>query len=230
VGATVFPRSVYGDTRLVSFLGAPDAAFQYDAIFLSIDNGVVTQVLANDAATSTQTTCGFATGGNLNTDRSLDAVSLPTALITSLKTAAVAKGAFPAESRNVTAADLSGLAVNVNFGRGIYTTTNADATIKDVTRINDCQVELKDGKLRVSSVQAGYNKTVLVNQLSYNASNGAAVLKSNKDFFLVRGYSTPGVSGDIVLTINFYASTPIVTGVLSTDVSGNAAYLNCPRG
>ncbi|MBC7717001.1 MAG: hypothetical protein H7143_08705 [Pseudorhodobacter sp.] len=118
----------------------------------------------------------------------------------------------------------------MNFGRGIYTTTNADATIKDVTRINDCQVELKDGKLRVSSVQAGYTKTVLVNQLSYTASNGAAALKSNKDFFLMRGYGTPGVSGDIVLTINFYASTPIVTGVLSTDVSGNAAYLNCPRG
>ncbi|MBC7717313.1 MAG: hypothetical protein H7143_10280 [Pseudorhodobacter sp.] len=230
VNITVFPRGVYGNTSFINFAGPLNAAYQTDVVLLEIANGVVADVTAKNVAAGTETTCGGRSGGNLNTDRSLDALSLPAALVASLKAESIAKGAFTQTSRTVIAADLSGLAVNVNFGRGIYTTTNADATIKDVTRINDCQVELKDGKLRVSSVQAGYNKTVLVNQLGYTASNGAAALKSNKDFFLMRGYGTPGVSGDIVLTINFYASTPIVTGVLSTDVSGNAAYLNCPRG
>ena len=230
VNITVLPRNLYGNTSVIGFAGPVNAAYQADGILLGIANGVVTNVIANNAASGTQTICGGQTGGNLNTDRSLDALGLPAALVASLKAEATAKGAFPQTSRAVTAADLSGLAVNVNFGRGVYTTTNANGTVKDVTRVNDCQLEVKDGKLRVSSVQASYDKTVVVNQLGYTASNGAAALKSNKDFLLVRGYSTPGVSGDIVLTINFYASTPIVTGVVSTDAVGNAAYLVCPRG
>lgn len=229
ISLTVNPRNLFGDTRFITLAGPANAAFQADLLVVEIANGVVTDVTANNVAAGTQTTCGIRTGGNLNTDRSLDTVNLPSALIASLKTAAIAKGAFPQEIRTVTTADLTGLALNVNFGRGLYNTINADGTLKNVTRINDCQVEVKDGKLRLSSVQAGYDKTVVVNQVAYTASNGAAALKTNKDLLAVRGYNTPGVAADITLTIDIVASTPIVREV-STKIVGDNAYMICPRG
>ena len=232
VSVTVNPRNLYGDTRFITLAGPLNAAFQADVMIVEIANGVVSDVTANNVAAGTQTTCGVRTGGNLNTDRSLDALSLPTALITSLKTAAAAKGALPQEIRAVTAADLTGLAASVNFGRGVFTTTNADATIKDVTRVNDCQVELKDGKLRASSVQAGYDKTVVLNQIVYSANNGFAASKTNKDNVFVRGYNTAGSGPDTKLIVDIVAGNPVVTGVESFIITGGSSftYLICPRG
>ncbi|MBC7548046.1 MAG: hypothetical protein H7224_05300 [Polaromonas sp.] len=228
----VNPRNLYGDTRYITLAGPVNAAFQTDLMIVEIANGVVSDVTANNAAAGTQTTCGVRTGGNLNTDRSLDALSLPTALITSLKTAAVAKGALPQEIRTVATVDLIGLAASVNFGRGVYTTTNADATIKDVTRVNDCRVELKDGQLRASSVQAGYDKTVVLNQIVYTANNGFAASKTNKDNLFIRGYNTAGTGPDSKLIVDIVAGNPVVTGVESFIITGGSSftYLICPRG
>lgn len=92
VTASVPPRNAYGNSSYVSFVGPFSATFQADGITIFIANRVVTNVIANDAATSTQTTCGSEAGGKLNTDRSLDVLSLPTALVAALKTTATAKG------------------------------------------------------------------------------------------------------------------------------------------
>ena len=229
VSVSVAPRSGYGNTSYISFAGPLNAAYQTDLILVEIANGVVFNVTANDAATQTQTICGTRSGGNLNTDRSLDVLNLPAALLASLKTAAVATLYGKAEViKAVTAADLTGVAVDVNFGRGVYTTTNADASIKDVTRINDCKVEIKDGKLHMASVQAGYDKTVVLNQAVYTYPTLGP--KTNKDQLLLRGYLTPGVNADITLTIDVVAGTPIVTGASGFLLGGNSTFLSCPRG
>lgn len=233
INITVYPRNLYGNTSFVSFAGPVNAAFKQDGILLNIANGVVTDVIANDAATDTQTTCGGATGGNLNTDRSLDALTLPTALVANLKAASIAKGAYTQINQSVSAADLSGLAVGVNFGRGVFTTVNPDATIKDVMRINDCKTEVSAGKLRLSSVQAGYDKTILLSFADYAFSAGATAINTNKDLLGFRGNEiTTPVIQDVILSIEIRANTPVITGVTGKTAvaGGNTTYMICPRG
>jgi hypothetical protein len=227
VSATVSPRNLYGSTSFVGFTGPFNATFQADGITLFIENGVVTDVIANDAATGTQTTCGSTVGGNLNTDRSLDVLSLPTtALVTNLKAAAVASNSLSPYTRAVTASDLTGLAANINFGRGVFTTYNADLTVKDVTRINDCKVEVKDGKLRMTSLQAAYDHSFPLIAADY-AYSGAF----NKDVLQFRGNETADLtSGNTKIIIDLRASTPFVSGVESLDLLGGKQSMICPRG
>ena len=226
VVATVAPRTAYGNSSYVSFVGPYSATGQADGITIFISNGVVTNVLANDAATSTQTNCGSETGGNLNTDRSLDVLSLPVALVADLKAAAIASGSLAAKTRSVTAADLTGLAANINFGRGVFTTYNADFTVKEVTRINDCKVELKDGTLRMTSVQAGYDHSFPLIYADY-AYSGAL----NKDLLQFRGRETADLtSGGTRISIDYRGAAPFVSSVDSLNLVVGKNSMICPRG
>ena len=217
VGVNVFPRNLYGNTSFISFAGPVNAAFKADGISLAIANGVVTDVTANDAATGTQTICGGTVGSNLNTDRSLDVLNLPTALVADLKTTS-------GRLKTVTAADLTPFTVSVNFGRGVYTTFNADATVKEVTRINDCKLEVKDGTLRMTSVQAAYDHSFPLTSAGYFAN-------FNKDFMLFNGRETASiVSAPVRITVDLRTSTPFVSMVDSLDQVVGKQSLVCPRG
>ena len=223
VNAGVDPRSLYGDTRNASFVGVANDKGAADSITMFIANGVVTDVTAKEAATNTIASCGGTLGGNLNTDRSLDALSLPTALVAQLKTAAVASGSPAAQTKTVVAADLTGFAATINFGRGIYATNNADFTIKEVTRVNDCKVEVKNGILRMTSAQAAYDHSFTINSLAYSAF-------FNKEVMFVTGRETADItSAPVRLTINFSTATPYVSAVDSPDVIGKQTMV-CPRG
>lgn len=223
--ASVAPRNLYGNTSYVGFIGVLNDKFQSDGITIFIANSVVTDVTANNAATSTVTTCGATVGGNLNTDRSLDVLTLPTALVADLKAAAIASGRPQAYTRAVTAADLTGLASNINFGRGVYTTFNADATVKEVTRINDCKVEVKNGILRMTSVQAGYDHSFPLIYADYVNSG-----LSSKDFLQFRGTETTSDFSATRITVDLRLSTPFVSSVDSLDLVTGKQSMVCPRG
>ncbi|MBC7728605.1 MAG: hypothetical protein H7242_13515 [Microbacteriaceae bacterium] len=225
VTASVSPRNASGNSSYVAFVGPFSATFQADGITIFIANGVVTNVIANDAATGTQTTCGSDAGGNLNTDRNLDVLSLPTALVADLRTAATAKGLYVTETRTVSAAGLTGLAANVNFGRGVFTTYNADVTVKEVIRVNDCKVEVKDGKLRMTSAQVAYDHSFPLIYADY-ANSGAF----NKDVLQFRGRETADLtSGNTKIVIDRRTTTPFVLTVESLDLLGKNSLI-CPRG
>jgi hypothetical protein len=224
VRAIVLPRGIYGNTSTVLFAGPVNAQYQQDLISLSIANGIVTDVLANNAATGTQTTCGGTVGSNLNTDRSLDVLNLPTtSLVTDLKAAAVLSAPVT-KTRSVTAADLTGLSANINFGRGVFSTFNADYTVKSVTSINDCKVEVKDGKLRMTSVQAAYDHSFPLTAADYSSG-------FNKDTLQFRGNETAdSLSGNTKIIIDFRTVTPFVSAVESLDQVVGKQSLICPRG
>ena len=226
VSATVLPRNLYGNTSYVSFTGLVNAKYQQDGIILFIENGTVTNVIANDAATGTQTRCGSTVGSNLNTDRSLDVLSLPTTtLVSDLKVAATTKGLFTV-TRTVTAADLAGFGVNVNFGRGVYTTYNTDGTAKGVISITDCKVEVTDGKLHLTSAQAAYDHSFPLTAVDFN--NNAAF---NNDQLQFRGNETANLlSASTKIVINFLASTPFVLSIEGLDFANAKNSLICPRG
>ena len=226
VSALVSPRNLYGNTSFVTFTGLYNAKFQADGIVLYIENGTVTNVIANNAATGTQTTCGSTVGSNLNTDRSLDVLSLPTTtLVSDLKVAATAKGLFTI-TRTVTTADLAGFGVNVNFGRGVYTTYNTDNTVKGVMSINDCKVGVTDGKLHMTSAQAAYDHSFLLTAVDFN-NNGAF----NNDQLQFRGNETASsLSASTRIVIDLLAPTPFVLSVEGLDFANAKNSLICPRG
>lgn len=226
VQASVSPRNAYGNSLYVSFVGPYNASSQADGITIFVSNGVVTNVTANNAATSTQTTCGSEVGGNLNTDRSLDVLSLPTAFVANLKTAAIATGSSAAKTQAVTATDLTGLAANINFGRGVFTTYNADYTAKAVMSVSDCKVDLRNGILHMTSAQAAYDHSFPLIYADY-AYSGAF----NKDLLQFRGNETADLtSGNSRLSIDFRGSTPFVSSVDSLDLVAGKNSLICPRG
>ena len=225
--ATVNPTNANGTVRFVSFVGTPNAAGKSDGITVFISNGVVSDVSVNDYTTSavgTSTTCGGGTGGNLNTDRSTDTLSLPTDWVATAKAAAIAKGSIGSVDKPVTATDLTGLAVSVNFGRGVYTTYNADLTVKEVTRVSDCKTEVKDGKLRLSSVQAAYDH-------SFTFTLGTYLHSPNADSLLFLGRETTDVtSASSQFSIDLRTGSPFVKSVNGVDFVGTKQSLNCPVG
>lgn len=228
VTATVNPRNAFGNFTAVSFVGPLNAKNQADGITLFISNGIVTDVGANDAATGTQTSCGGESGGNLTTDRSLDVLSLPTtSLVADLKAAATAKGLLATETRAIVAADVAGFAANVNFGRGVFTTYNADLTVKEVTRINDCKVEVKDGKLRMSSAQVAYDHSFPLVAADYNNSGAF-----NKDLLQFRGREVASdlTSANTKIVIDRRTATPFVLTVDSSDLTVGKYLMSCPHG
>jgi len=225
--ANVYPTNAYGTVRTVGFIGTQNAAGKADGITLAISNGVVSDVIVNEYTTSavgTVTTCGGGTGGNLNTDRSLDALSLPTDWVATIKAAAIAKGSAASIDKAITAGDLTGLAVSVNFGRGVYTTYNADFTVKNVTRISDCKTEVKDGKLRLTSAQAAYDHSFTFTLGSYNHSPNIDSLS-----FLARETSDV-TSAQSTLKIDLRTGSPFVTSVNGSDLIGSKESLSCPIG
>ena len=225
--ATVNPTNANGTVRFVSFVGTPNAAGKSDGITVFISNGVVSDVSVNDYTTSpvgTSTTCGGTTGGNLNTDRSTDALSLPTDWVTTAKAAAIAKGSIGSVDKPVTATDLTGFTVSVNFGRGVYTTYNADFTVKNVTRISDCKTEVKDGKLRLTSAQAAYDHSFTFSLGSYNHNPSIDSL-----LFLARETSDV-TSAQSTLKIDLRTGSPFVTSVNGSDLIGSKESLSCPIG
>ena len=126
----------------------------------------------------------------------------------------------------MTAADLTGLAANINFGRGVFTTYNADFTVKEVTRINDCKVELKDGTLRMTSVQAGYDHSFPLIYADY-AYSGAL----NKDLLQFRGRETADLtSGGTRISIDYRGAAPFVSSVDSLNLVVGKNSMICPRG
>lgn len=225
--ANVNPTNAYGSVSFVSFAGTPNAAGKADGITVFISNGVVSDVTVNDhtsGAVATTTTCGGTTGRNLNTDRSTDAISLPTDWVASIKAAAIAKGSVSSVDKAVTASDLFGFAATVNFGRGIYTTYNADFTVKEVKRISDCKTAVKDGKLRLSSVQAGYDQ-------SFVFTLGTYIHSPNTDslFFLARE-TADVTSAQSTIKIDLRTESPFVTSVNGADLIGTRESLSCPVG
>ena len=223
--ASVTPRNAYGNEISMTLVSAANAAGNAGAISLTIENGVVTDASANDRATSTGTTCGSGTAGNLNTDRSADVLSLPTDLVANLKTEAVAKGLLTTVTKAVTAADLTGFAASVNFGRGVLTTYNSDFTVKDVTRVSDCKTDISNGKLHMSSVQGGYDRSFTLDKANY-------VYKSNDDQLFFSGHERSGdiTSGSTQIFIDRRTATPFVARVESADLLNTKISMSCPRG
>ena len=224
--ASVTPRNAYGSTITMMQVGAPDATGKSNAVSLTIENGIVTDAGAIDAATGTGTTCGASTGGNLFTDRSLDVMSLPTALVTELKTSAVAKGGpISVTSKAVTAADLTGFAVAVNFGHGTYATYNSDFTVKDVTRVSDCRVDIAGGVVRLRSAQAGYDHSFTLNLATY-------AYQVNTDKLTFTGRESADLTAATTrVSIDERTSVPVLTSVEASDLIGSKPNLmSCPRG
>ena len=225
--ANVYPTNANGTVRSVAFVGTPNAAGKSDGITLFISNGVVSDVAVNEytvSAVGTVTTCGGGTGGNLTTDRNKDVLSLPTDWVATAKAAAVAKGSISSVDKPVTAADLTGFAASVNFGRGVYTTYNADSTVKEVTRVSDCKTEVKDGKLRLSSIQAAYDHT-------FTFSLGTYIHSPNADSLLFLGRETVDVtSATAQINIDLRTGSPFVKAVNGSDLVGTKQSLNCPVG
>ena len=223
--ASVAPRNAYGNVIGMTLVSAVNAAGKADAIALTIENGVVTDASANDGATATGTACGAGTAGNLNTDRSADLLSLPTDLVAALKTEAVAKGLLMTVSKAVTAADLTGFAAAVNFGRGVLTTYNSDFTVKDVLRVSDCKTDISNGQLHMSSVQGGYDRSFTLDTANY-------IYKSNDDQLIFSGRERSGdlTSGSTRIFIDRRTATPFVSRVESTDLINTKISLSCPRG
>ena len=224
--ASVTPRNAYGNTIGVTLVNAPNAAGKSNAVSLTIENGVVSDASALDAATGTNTLCGAATGGNLNTDRNLDALSLPTALVADIKASAVAKGGpISQTSKTVTAADLTGLAATVNFGRATYTTFNSDFTVKDVTRVSDCKVEIANGVLRLRSAQASYDRSFSLNLATYT-------YQVSTDKLAFAGRETADLTAaKASVEIDERTSAPVLTSVEASDLFGSKpGLLSCPRG
>lgn len=224
--ATVLPRNAFGNTTTMTVVSAPDATGKSNAVSLTIENGIVTDASAIDAATGTGTSCGASTGGNLNTDRSLDALSLPTALVAELKASAVAKGGLVSvASKAVTGADLTGFAVAVNFGNGTYASYNADFTVKDVTRVTDCKVDITGGVVRLRSAQAGYDRSFTLNLATY-----AYQVNTDKLSFTGRE-STDLTAASTTVFIDERTSVPFLTSVEGSDLFGaKPGLLSCPRG
>ena len=224
--ASVTPRNAYGNTIGVTLVNAPNAAGKSNAVALTIENGVVSDASALDAATGTNTLCGAATGGNLNTDRNLDALSLPTALVADIKASAVAKGGpISQTSKTVTVADLTGLAATVNFGRATYTTFNSDFTVKDVTRVSDCKVEIANGVLRLRSAQASYDRSFSLNLATYT-------YQVSTDKLAFAGRETADLTAaKASVEIDERTSAPVLTSVEASDLFGSKpGLLSCPRG
>ena len=224
--ASVTPRNAYGNTIGVTLVNAPNAAGKSNAVALTIENGVVSDASALDAATGTNTLCGAATGGNLNTDRNLDALSLPTALVADIKASALAKGGpISQTSKTVTVADLTGLAATVNFGRATYTTFNSDFTVKDVTRVSDCKVEIANGVLRLRSAQASYDRSFSLNLATYT-------YQVSTDKLAFAGRETADLTAaKASVEIDERTSAPVLTSVEASDLFGSKpGLLSCPRG
>ena len=224
--ASVTPRNAYGNTITMTLVNAPDAAGKSNALSLTIENGIVTDAGAIDAATGTGTTCGASTGGNLNTDRSLDSLSLPTALVTELKTSAVAKGGpVSVASKAVTVADLTGFAVAANLGNGTYATYNSDFTVNSVTRVTDCRVDITGGVVRLRSAQAGYDHSFTLNLATY-----AYQVNTDKLTFVGRE-SADLAAARAVVNIDERTSSPVLTSVEVNGLNGSTQMLmSCPRG
>ncbi len=224
--ASVLPRNAFGNTTTMTVVNAPDASGKSNAVTMTIENGIVTDAGAIDAATGTGTNCGASTGGNLNTDRSLDALSLPTPLVAELKASAVAKGGFiSVASKAVTSADLTGFAVAVNFGNGTYATYNADFTVKDVTRVTDCKVDITGGVVRLRSAQVGYDRSFTLNLATY-------AYQVNTDKLIFGGReSTDLTAASTTVNIDERTSVPVLTSVEGSDLFGSKpGLLSCPRG
>ena len=225
--ANVYPTNANGTVRTAAFVGTPNAAGKADGITVFISNGVVSDVTVNDytsSAVGTVTTCGGGTGGNLNTDRATDALSLPTDWVATIKAAAIAKGSISSIDNAVTSSDLTGFAASVNFGRGIYTSYNADFTVKEVKRISDCKTEVKDGKLRLSSVQTGYDH-------SFTFSLGTYIHSPNIDSLSFLARETSDVtSAQSTIKIDLRTGSPFVTSVYGGDLVGTRESLSCPVG
>lgn len=224
--ATVYPRNAYGNTLTMTLVNAPDANGKNNALSMTIENGVVTDAGAIDGPTGTETSCGTSTGGNLNTDRSSDALTLPTALVTELKTSAIAKGGFIGLSdRAVVAADTAGFAAKLNFGRGVYSTYNADFTVKDVLRVTDCKAEIVAGVLRLSSAQAGYDHSFTLDHATFQ-------YQVNADKLLFTGRESADVTSPrATVNIDGRTSVPTVTSIEASSLVGaKLALMACPRG
>ena len=223
---SVTPRNAYGNTINMTLVNAPNAAGKSNAVSLTIENGVVSDAGAIDAATGTATSCGASTGGNLNTDRSLDALSLPTALVTELKTSAVAKGGpVSVASKAVTVADLTGWAASVNFGNGTYATYNSDFTVKDVTRISDCKADIAGGVVRLRSAQAGCDHSFTLNLATY-----AYQVNTDKLTFMGRA-SADLTAARTTVSIDQRTSVPVLTSVEASDLLGSKpGLMSCPLG
>ena len=223
VGAS--PRSIYGNALQMVLVSAPNSAGKANALFLSIQNGVVTDVAANDGAAGTGTSCGVSTGGNLNTDRGLDVLALPTALVAELKTSAAAMaGLVKVSNKTVSPAEVAGFAASLNLGLGTYATINPDFTVKDVTRVSDCKVEIVSGVVRLSSVQAGFDHSFTVNRATF-ASQG------NDKLIFVGREGSDLTAPQVTVTIDERTTVPVVTSVESSNFgSSKQAVLSCPRG
>ena len=224
--ASVTPRNAFGNTITMTLVNAPDATGKSNAVSLTIENGIVTDAGAIDAATGTGTTCGASTGGNLNTDRSLDAMTLPTALVADLKASAVAKGGpVSVANKAVTVADLAGFAVAVNFGNGTYASYNSDFTVKDVTRVTDCKVDIAGGVVRLRSAQAGYDHSFTLNLATY-----AYQVNTDKLTFTGRE-SADLTAAKTTVSIDERTGAPVLTSVEASDLfGGKPGLLSCPRG
>ncbi len=229
VYASVFPTIAYGTSLSLTFVGTPNAAGKADLILMIISNGVITDVTVNDStsnAVATTTSCGGGTGGNLNTDRSKDVLTLPTDWVAKARVDAVAKGSIASVDKLVTPADLTGFAANVSFGRGTYTTFNADLSVKEVTRISDCMAEVKDGKLRLSSVQAAFDRS-----FTFTLGTYATIPNGDKLFFLGRESVADLTSRDGRIFVDLRTGSPFVISVDSSNLIGAGKdLLSCPRG
>ena len=224
--ASVLPRNAYGNSITMTVVSAPDSAGKSNAVRMTIENGVVTDAGAVDGAADTNTSCGASTGGNLSTDRSLDALSLPTALVAALKTSAVAKGGLISQtSKAVTVADLAGFAAAVNFGNGTYTSFNSDFTVKDVTRVSDCKLDIAGGVMRLRSAQAGYDHSFAPGLVTYTYR------VNTDDLSFLGRESTDLTAAKITVSIDERTSLPVLTSVEASDLfASKPGALSCPRG
>jgi hypothetical protein len=206
--ATVYPTNVYGTYTLLAVTSATGS------VFLNIRNGVVTEADAVDATTQIGTYCGTSSGGNQNSNRDLDVLTLPAGFVSDLATAALPSAPY-SYSKAVTATDLTGVAAAVNFGLGTLTSFNADATVNTVLPVDDCHAAVDNGTLHLSSAAAAFDQSYPISALLY-----------------IPGSSTHmQLSGHIgtafgKLNIDVRTSSPFLTGASGYNASG--AVLICP--
>ena len=206
--ATILPRNVNGDASFLTVNGASG-----DSIFLIIVNGTVIEASANNVTNNTQTVCGTSSGGNQNTDRASDVLSLPTTFVSDMKAAALLLGPFTLYNKSLSVTDVAGISATVNFGRGTLTTFNANFTVNTVTPVTDCKAGISNGVLRLSSVAAGFDHTYALGSLTY--------LSGGDKLLLYVG----GVTGGRIY-IDVRTATPFATGADGKDASGSL--LICP--
>ena len=214
ITASIFPRDALGDQSILRVVN--NAA--NDSVTLTIANGYVTSAGSIDGTTGAQTECGTNSGGNQNTDRANDVLTLPAAFVSGVKAGAVAQGQFAAYSSPLTASSTTGLASAVNFGRGTLTKFNANFTVNTVSQVTDCKADIANGVLHVSSAAANFD-------VNYTLASVTYLLNSPRITLLATEAGVLGSRGLILIDVR--TATPFVTNISATAGS-NGNLLSCP--